>query len=235
MENSLSRQKEIVDWFDKTYKNRSLNYLRPVDAYRIFIHLLNVQEGKKILDTACGPGQLLKAAHSKKLSLHGIDISPEAIRQCKQNLPEASVQVANAEALPFKDQTFDYLTCLGSLERILNLEKALKEQIRVANADARFCYMVRNADAPSWKLVKETFGIQNHKGHQSAKSLADWTQIFESTGFEIINVYSDQWPLLRWKRWLSLNSSKIDYTKIREGWLPLKNAYEFIFLLKKKN
>ena len=95
--------------------------------------------------------------------------------------------------------------------------------------------MVRNADAPSWRLVKETFGIQNHKGHQSAKSLADWTQIFESTGFEIINVYSDQWPLLRWKRWLSLNSSKIDYTKIRKGWLPLKNAYEFIFLLKKKN
>jgi len=172
MENSLSRQQEIVDWFDKTYKNRSLNYLRPVDAYRIFIELLNVQEGKKILDTACGPGQLLKAAKAKNLSLHGIDISPEAIRQCQQSLPEASVQVANAEALPFKDQT---------------------------------------------------------------KSLAEWTQIFEAIGFEIINVYSDQWPLVRWKRWLSMNSSKIDYTKIRKGWLPLKNAYEFIFLLKKKN
>ena len=187
-----------------------------------------------MLDIACGPGQLLMAGKEKQLQLYGIDISSEAIRQCKARLPEAQVQVANAEALPFADKRFDYLTCLGSLERIIHLDQALKEQVRVAKDEARFCYLVRNADAPSWKLVKQTLGIQNHTGHQTAKSLKEWTSIFTTAGLKIESVYSDQWPLVRWRRWLALNKSSIDYTKIRKGWLPLENAYEFIFVLRKE-
>jgi len=169
----------------------------------------------------------------KELALHGVDISSEAIQQCRNRLPEAKVQVANAERLPYDDQQFDYLTCLGSLERIIHLDAALKEQVRVAKDDARFCYLVRNKNAPTWKLVKNTLGIQNHKGHQTAKSLEEWTTIFTRNGLSVENIYADQWPLVRWKRWLSLDKSSIDYTKIRNGWLPLKNAYEFIFVLKK--
>lgn len=227
-------QEQIVNWFDKTYKRRSINYLRPIDAYRIYLSLLDVKQEAQLLDIACGPGQLLMAAKEKGVGLNGIDISSEAINQCKSRLPEANVQVANAEILPFSDQSFDYITCLGSLERIIHLDKALLEQVRVAKDDARFCYLVRNADAPSWRLVKQTLGIQNHKGHQSAKSLDEWKSIFDNAGLETQQIYCDQWPLVRWKRWLSINKTAIDYTKIRKGWLPLKNAYEFIFVLKKK-
>lgn len=234
MKNKSVDQQQIINWFDKTYKLRQTGYLRPVDAYRIYPHLLNVKEGGTLLDIACGPGQLLMAAKEKKVQLYGIDISAEAIRQCQARLPEAQVQVANAETLPFADKWFDYLTCLGSLERIIQLDKALAEQVRVAKDDARFCYLVRNADAPSWKLVKQTLGIQNHKGHQTAKSMEAWKNIFKKAGLDIEAVYSDQWPLVRWRRWLSLNKSSLDYTKIRKGWLPIENAYEFIFLLKKK-
>ena len=223
-----------MNWFDKTYKLRSTNYLRPVDAYRIYLHLLGAKEGNALLDIACGPGQLLMVGKEKKLQLFGIDISSEAIRQCQSRLPEANVQVANAEQLPFEDKSFDYLTCLGSLERIIHLDKALKEQVRVAKDDARFCYLVRNADAPTWKLVKQTLGIQNHKGHQTAKSLAEWKNIFAKNGLMVEDIIADQWPLVRWRRWLSFDKSSIDYTRIRKGWLPLKNAYEFIFVLKKQ-
>ncbi|MEM8908996.1 MAG: class I SAM-dependent methyltransferase [Bacteroidota bacterium] len=233
MKPSSIDQQQIVNWFDQTYKRRKTNYLRPVDAYRIYLHLLEAKAGASLLDIACGPGQLLMVGKEQGLELHGIDISSEAIRQCQARLPEAKVQVANAEHLPFADQRFDYLTCLGSLERMIDLEQVLREQVRVAKDDARFCYLVRNADAPSWKLVKQTLGIQNHTGHQTAKSLVEWTTLFTQVGLQIEAIYPDQWPLVRWRRWLSGQSSSIDYTKIRKGWLPLNKAYEFIFLLKK--
>jgi len=234
MNNTSVDQKQIANWFDRTYKLRSTNYLRPIDAYRIYLHLLKAKKGEALLDIACGPGQLLMVGKEKELDLHGIDISSEAIRQCRNRLPEANLQVANAEILPFEDKKFDYLTCLGSLERIIHLDKALQEQVRVAKEDAKFCYLVRNADAPTWKLVKKTLGIQNHKGHQTAKTLEEWTAIFTQNGLVVENIYSDQWPLVRWKRWLSFDKSSVDYTKVRKGWLPLKNAYEFIFVLSKE-
>ena len=235
MTNITYDQKQIVNWFDKTYKNRGTGYLRPVDAYRIYLSLLNTTSGEKILDIACGPGQLLKAAAEKQLDLYGIDISSEAIKQCKKRLPEANVQVANAEALPFKESTFDYITCLGSLERFLDLPKALNEMVRVSNPNAKLCFLVRNEDAPTWKLVKKTFGLQNHTGHQTAKTMETWKNIFNDANLEVENIICDQWPLIRWKRWLSFNKKNIDYSKVRKGILPLRNAYEYIFLLKIKN
>ena len=235
MTNITYDQKQIAKWFDRTYKKRGAGYLRPVDAYRIYLTLMETIPGKKILDIACGPGQLLKAADEKQLDLYGIDISSEAIRLCKERLPKANVQVANAEALPFKENIFDYVTCLGSLERFLDLPKALNEMRRVTNPGARFSFLVRNADAPTWKLFKKMLGIQNHKGHQTAKTLETWTSIFKENNFKIENIICDQWPLVRWRRWVGFNKKNIDYTKVRKGILPLENAYEYIFLLKKND
>ncbi len=234
MPSSISRQQQIAQWFDMRYRVRGIPYLRPVDAYRIYVHLLKMAPGNTLLDTACGPGQLLMAAQPSGAKLFGIDISAEAIRQCKLRLPQAQAQVANAEALPFEDEQFDYLTCLGSLERFIDLPRALAEQLRVAKPHARFCFLVRNANAPTWQLVKKHLGIRNHTGHQTARSLTEWRITFESAGFEILQVHPDQWPLVRWRRWLTAGRGAIDYTRLRKGWLPLEKAYEFIFVLKKR-
>ena len=55
-------QAEIKQWFNGTYKRFGLNYLRPIEAYTLFLELMQPVSGNKILDVACGPGQLLMAA-----------------------------------------------------------------------------------------------------------------------------------------------------------------------------
>ncbi len=225
-------QEEIREWFDNMYKWRAGAYLRPTVAYHVFMSILGVEPNKKLLDVACGPGQLLKVANENNLELAGVDIAPTAIQKCKAALPNADVHVGNAEALPFEDNTFDYVTCIGSLERFLNREKALKEQQRVAKADAKFCIMVRNNQTVSWRL-KKGVGLQNDKGHQDAKNLSEWRQMLESNGFEVLGVYHDHYPALRLKRWLSLGLAPINYGKIRTPLLPIEYAEELIFLLKK--
>lgn len=230
-----TNQEQIKRWFNQTYEKRAFQYLRPVEAYEIYLKLLEVKKGNAILDIACGPGQMLKAAKTKNLKLSGMDIAEVAINYAKEALPEANLQVANAENLPFQNNQFDYLTCLGSLERFIHLEVALKEMLRVAKPQARFCFLVRNSERASWKIIKEKFGLINKAGHQGAKSLNEWASVFTNAGFKINRIHHDQWPQTRWLRWLSLNSKlwQVNYQKIEKRRTALEHAYEFIFILSK--
>ncbi|MEM6800543.1 MAG: class I SAM-dependent methyltransferase [Bacteroidota bacterium] len=233
MVTNLVEQKSVKDWFNKTYQNRGLSYLRPKEAYYIFLEILKATPGSKILDIACGPGQLLKVAKEYELDLNGIDLSDVGISMARQALPEADLRVGNAEQLPFANNSFDYLTCLGSLERMIDLPKVLQEIRRVAKKDAKLCFMVRNSDRASWKFIKETLGIINKKGHQGAKSLENWTRIFEEAGFQIKAVYPDIWPSKRWARWFSLGSRlfPVNFKEVQQADDSIDQAYEFIFHL----
>ncbi len=228
-----AEQEKIRDWFNKTYESRSEQYLRPVRAYSIFIDLLDPKKGEKILDIACGVGRILQAAEPKSLELHGLDISEVAISKAKLNLPKAKLIAGNAEDLPYEDHSFDYITCIGSLERMIDLDLVLDEIKRVAQPNAKCCFMVRNSETLQWKLIKEKLGIKNKQGHQGAKSMNQWNEIFEKKGFKIEHIVPDQWRYKRILELFSLSFFPKDYNKIYKSLLPLKNAYEFIYLLSK--
>lgn len=226
------RQKEIADWFDRTYQKRGSSYLRPVKAYMIFPELLQAGPEMKLLDVACGLGHLLSACQPYHCELFGLDISEVAIRSARMALPEATLVVGNAEEMPFEDQYFDLLTCLGSLERIIQLEKALSEIHRVVKDQGRICFLVRNSRSWKWQ-VKKKLGIQNHKGHQGAKELEHWTELFNQAGFKVLQTLPDQYPLQRMKALIRLGGGDHLFKEVQQGMLPLHWANEFLFVLKK--
>lgn len=228
----VNTQIEVKNWFDKTYKERGFNYLRPVEAYNIFLTLLDPKPGSKHLDIACGLGLMLKALEKKNVLAHGIDISTEAINRCKEFCPDAIVQEGNAESLPYDDESFDSITCIGSLERMLNRKKALSEQFRVAKSGAKICYMVRNSENFTWKYILKPLNIYNKKGHQDALNLEKWEKLFQESGFVVKGIFPDHWPYYRFVKAL-LPWKKIDADKVREFPFSIKLAYEFIFYLEK--
>lgn len=229
-----TNQEEIKQWFEKTYATRAEQYLRPPKAYETFLHLLHPNKGEKLLDVACGIGQLLLVAEQFGLEASGIDLSENAIAKAKVRLPNAHFQQGNAESLPYQDEAFDHITCIGSLERIINLEQALAEQLRVGKKTAKYCYMVRNSDTLKWKVLKKGLGMVNKKGHQGAKSLEEWRRIFDEAGFEVIQEEADQWPMHKVVKFSSLGLKNLQTEKFYKGIVPLKYANEFIFLLQKK-
>ncbi|WP_020526732.1 class I SAM-dependent methyltransferase [Flexithrix dorotheae] len=225
-------QLEVKNWFDQTYSKKGFKYLRPVSAYHIFATLLKPKPGSKHLDVACGPGLMLKALEKYDVQTYGIDLSTEAIKQCKSFCPNALVQEGNAENLPFNDDTFDSITCIGSLERMLHREKALAEQFRVAKSGAKVCFMVRNAENFTWKYLLKPMNLYNKKGHQDALNLENWSALFLKTGFQIESVYPDHWPYYKFIK-AFFPWAKIDPGKIRKFPFNLNLAYEFIFYLRK--
>ena len=228
----MTAQADIKLWFDKIYKEKGYSYLRPQDAYNIFVSLLDPDKDSKHLDVACGLGLLLKAMNCHCSEVHGIDLSSEAIKQSKIYCPEAIVREGNAESLPYDDETFDSVSCIGSIERMIDRPKALKEQLRVAKSNARFCYMVRNSEHFTWKYLLKPFGFRNKKGHQDAQTLQQWKTLFISNGFKILDIYPDHWPYYRALKIL-MPWSKIDTGRIVRFPFKISFAYEFIFVLGK--
>lgn len=231
--NQDNRQVEIKQWFDSIYTTKEFKYLRPIEAYEIFASILSPKKNTKHLDVACGLGLLLQTIQNKGPHVTGIDLSEVAIEKVKKLVPEASVQQGNAEQLPFEDEAFDSVTCIGSFERMLNRKQALKEQVRVGTKDAKYCFMVRNSEHFLWRVFQKPFGIYNKEGHQDAMNYEQWESLFAESGLKVIKVYPDQWPymvimktIMPWRKW--------DFGRIRKFPFGIKNAYEFIFLLEKK-
>lgn len=232
MESKETTQVAIKEWFNKTYKLRGDLYLRPVRAYKIFPKILGVKKGDKILDVACGLGRLLQACAPYNVGSFGVDISDVAVEKAKQNVPNAIIQVANAENIEFENESFDHISCLGSLERMIDLKKVLSEIHRVGNQNAKFCFLVRNKNGLTW-LIKKKLGIVNKAGHQGAKSYDEWQQLFVENGYKILNVYPDQYPIKKRELFSSFGLRKIDYESISNPLIPMKYVHEYIFILGK--
>lgn len=226
-------QLRVRDWFDAVYRDRGLGYLRPPEAYPVFLQLLEAQPGERLLDVACGPGLLLRAAQAHSLQATGVDLSGAAVAMVAQVAPGARALQSNAGHLPFEQASFDCVTCIGSLERFLDRRAALREMARVAAPKARFCLMVRNAQTFGWKVATQWLGRVNRSGHQDALALEDWNALFEECGFAVRRIVPDQWFYQRWRnRLLGPSGDRAEH--IVTGIVPLRFANEFIYVLERK-
>jgi len=230
-----SEQARIIAWFDETYRREGQRYLRPVKAYYVYLELLDIKPGSQLLDVACGLGQLLMAAQEYKCQAFGTDISGTAIAKAREHVPQAALVRANVESLPYADSVFDRITCIGSLERVLNVRRALSEIRRVAKKNARVCFLVRNSNTLTWRYLSGRPSDKRARGHQGADTLRNWRELFQSSGFRILQILPDQYPIHLRAQWSRLNFGKVDYRRTRSSFLPLNFANEFIFLVKKTN
>jgi ubiquinone/menaquinone biosynthesis C-methylase UbiE len=87
------------------------------------------------VEVGCGRGGGLSYIFDKfsPRSAVGIDLSPVAIKFCRDHydLPEINFITANAEDLPFEDNSVDILINVESSHRYANMDKFLSEVKRV--------------------------------------------------------------------------------------------------------
>ncbi len=86
------------------------------------------KEGELLLDVGCGPASYFGLFRCAKV---GIDPSIELLRTAQEGEDGDFVQ-GRAEALPFADQSFDYVISVTAVHNFENLERGLFEIKRVA-------------------------------------------------------------------------------------------------------
>ena len=133
---------DVKSWYNQHYAAKGLDSMRPAAAYPVFLDLLGVTRGARLLDVSCGAGSLLAAAAQRGVNSVGIDLSDQAVKLAKRAAPGAEVTVGAGESLPYRSASFDFVSCLGSLEHFLDMGLGLEEMKRVAKPSGRFCIMV---------------------------------------------------------------------------------------------
>lgn len=85
-----------------------------------FINGLNLQTGMRVLDVACGTGNLALPAARRGAVVTGVDIAPNLIEQARENAKREGLNVkfdeGDVENLPYEDGSFDtVVTMFGAM------------------------------------------------------------------------------------------------------------------------
>lgn len=85
-----------------------------------FANRLNLKPGMKVLDVACGTGNLALPAARAGAEVTGVDIAPNLVEQARENAKreglKATFDEGDVEAMPYADASFDaVLTMFGAM------------------------------------------------------------------------------------------------------------------------
>jgi ubiquinone/menaquinone biosynthesis C-methylase UbiE len=119
--------------YNEAWKHRNNDCVEETDAELILGAL-----GPKgsVLEVGAGIGTLAIRLAKQGFDVTGVDVSSEALRRAQDRAQQENVIVqwreGFAEALPFADKSFDYVTCCHTLEHVRDLSRATAELKRVA-------------------------------------------------------------------------------------------------------
>jgi SAM-dependent methyltransferase len=93
--------------------------------------------GVRLLDVACGPGDLAGAAAARGAKATGVDLASGMVSVAAREFPAADFRVAGADALPFEDASFDALVCSFGVGQFSDAEAFAAECARLLKPGGR--------------------------------------------------------------------------------------------------
>jgi len=106
-----------------------------------FIARLELEPDERVLDVACGTGNLALPAARVGALVTGVDIAPNLIAQAKANALDEelsiSFDVGNGEQLPYESESFDTVVTMFGAMFAARPEKAAGELLRVTRPGGR--------------------------------------------------------------------------------------------------
>lgn len=118
---------------------------------RIALDAVALQPGERVVDIACGTGDLLEHAERRGAEAVGVDFSREMLRGAAGRLPSTPLLQADAERLPLPTGVVDVLTCGFALRNFANLDAAFGEMGRVLRDGGRLAIV--EVDRPGFAPI----------------------------------------------------------------------------------
>lgn len=190
---------KIRSFYDDVYYKNLAKSTTVSGHLRRLAFRLKITRNDRVLDVGCGAGEWLYAVQKMGGTPVGVDLSTKAIEACRTTMPNAEFHCGPAEALPFGDETFDVVSCLGSMEHFIDPSQALGEIVRVAKRDARFLLLVPNADFLTRRLGFFR-GTHQVEAKEHVRTLRDWQVLFEAAGLKVVDRWKDLHVVSR--RWI---------------------------------
>jgi ubiquinone/menaquinone biosynthesis C-methylase UbiE len=125
-----------MDWVNKPLEKmnwhtrylQQANWTRDLRAY--LFKKAGLPRAERVLEVGCGTGAIL-ADISTHPSLHGLDLDPGALVECRIHAPAVDVTTGDALSLPYQNAAFDITYCHFLLLWVKDPSRALREMKRV--------------------------------------------------------------------------------------------------------
>jgi len=223
------------DRYDQIYQGDRIHQM---ESFFLWIcRLLRTSPGERLLDVSTGRGQMVKAARSLGLDAYGLDYSMQACRLAAQNARGSFVSCANGEFVPIATATMDFVTILGSLEHFDDMERGVREVVRILKRKGRACFTVPNTFGLRWNAnVAWKTGDIDDDGQpiQRYGTRDQWASLLESNGLKVNQVLGYEhelaWPRTRRDliHYATHPSRLIRLFLVRM--IPVNMAGQFVFL-----
>lgn len=128
------RYDEFADWYN-TYVTSGVGQPYVQSADRLLARLLGPGHDRHCLDLGCGGGAHVPALTGLGWLVTGVDISPQQAELARRTGITATV--ANAENLPFEDQSFDAVATITTTTDFDDLPPVFAEAHRILRPGGR--------------------------------------------------------------------------------------------------
>jgi ubiquinone/menaquinone biosynthesis C-methylase UbiE len=148
------RYEWLAPYYDVSERilGRLLTGIDMQEGRRHIVDLLGLTQGMRLLEVSPGPGvfqPMLRKALGADSQIAAVDLSLNMLRQCRQQHASECVDLirANAQHLPFADESFDALFHFGGVNLFNAPELALSEFIRVVRKGGLIAWGDEQMDA----------------------------------------------------------------------------------------
>lgn len=150
-------------------------YLNSFEKNRL-LPLFGPISGKNILDVGAGTGRLAGELEKNGAKVTALDISSKMLAQLKKKSPKVETVVADAESLPFPDNSFDYVLAAFLIVHLKDPKRFFDEAYRVLKDGGRLVVSnINQKEPPEIKTEKGTIRIESyyHRPEKIREILSD--------------------------------------------------------------
>lgn len=156
--------------------------------YQPLLEELEKEEEGKLLDVGCGTGNVLCRLVNGKRELYGIDLSERMVEECKKRMGgDAYIKMADAEHIPYEDNTFDTLVCNASFHHYPHAVEVLREMKRVLKDGGKLFIGEGHIIQPFRILMNFSFRFSN-SGDFHSYGKHELIGILKTNGFQVSEV-----------------------------------------------
>jgi ubiquinone/menaquinone biosynthesis C-methylase UbiE len=161
------------------------------ESLSLLLDLIQPQQSWQILDVGTGAGHTALRFAPKVRRVIATDLTEEMVEKtaelaAEHNHRNIETKVADAENLPFNDETFDLVTCRLALHHFPNPQQALLEFARVLKNTGTLGFTdnvtVEDLDAARYY---NNFEKLRDPSHQNVVSIKRLCRLIEEAGFRI--------------------------------------------------
>lgn len=174
------------------FYDKKLAYLDSFEQFQ-FISNLGDIKNKKILDVGAGTGRLSLRLHEKCAKVTAVDAAEEMLKILNKKNKNIPTVVADAEALPFPDNSFEIITAAFLIVHLKNLKHFFAESYRVLKPNGILALTnINQKRPPELKTPKGKIIIESYY-HRPQKVLEELQQNMLTVKKNILIKDKDVW------------------------------------------